>query len=84
LELIGYNSLHGKSSYLVLCDCGELFDFYIWSHRKRHKCGRLYVYGRTGIEFVDEKTGKHVTVNYHPDGIPRAVLGRTSDVREGS
>jgi hypothetical protein len=51
--VLGYNGAHGKSSYLIRCGCGELFDFYVWSNRKRcGKCRTVYVYGSQGVSVV--------------------------------
>lgn len=60
-RVVGYNPEHGKSSYLMWCECGEWLDFYVWSGRKRcPKCKRMYVYGRQGIELV-VKSGESKT-----------------------
>lgn len=55
--VIGYNPEHGRSSYLIRCACGTMFDFYVWSVRKRCPgCKKLYHYSRGGVGIFDEKT----------------------------
>lgn len=57
--VMGYEPRLGRSSYLVVCACGQLFDFYVWSGRKLCPgCHKLYVYRRTGIAVLVDATSK--------------------------
>lgn len=47
--LLGYQPLHGRSSFLIACDCGAFVNLYLRRKRARCKeCGKVYIYKRAG------------------------------------